>query len=73
MPISVKNSNFADIKYQLMKKIMLVLMAALPFQSMATTQQNIELRIIQTSDVHGCFFLTTSLNGSRKKVQWPEL
>lgn len=39
-----------------MKKIMLVLMAALPFQSMATTQQNIELRIIQTSDVHGCFF-----------------
>lgn len=56
-----------------MKKIMLVLMAALPFQSMATTQQNIELRIIQTSDVHGCFFLTTSLNGSRKKVQWPEL
>ena len=40
-----------------MKKMLLagLLLACLPFTAMAKSK-NIKLRIIQTSDVHGCFF-----------------
>ena len=53
----IKCLSLQRIKQQYMKKMLLagLLLACLPFTAMAKSK-NIKLRIIQTSDVHGCFF-----------------
>ena len=51
-----------------MKQILTALLLALTFNSQAMAQQKtIKIRVVETSDVHGCTTLSTA---SPRRVRW---
>ena len=54
-----------------MKQLFAALLLALTFNSQAMAQQRtVKLRVIETNDVHGSFFLTISSTVSQKQEPW---
>lgn len=53
-----------------MNRILIAFMALILSGVEAAAQKNITIKLVETSDVHGSFFLTISLRVNPKRGQW---